>query len=138
MRCLCGPPRRPQFVDVSHRLRSVFDDLSGLLARVDVRAELQSETELKQACANHGTDFETGAEATQPQDAFVGTFVGIARLAARADLNGRVGQVKSWQLGAKRWRVDLLPDAQASQQIICVKHQPAHFVVEIHIQTCGT
>jgi hypothetical protein len=58
-RSISGPPRRPEQVRISWRLRAAAPALTVLRAAVGVRGELESEAGHRFACANNGTDFDT-------------------------------------------------------------------------------
>jgi hypothetical protein len=105
-RATAGPPRRPEVVVVSYRLREAFKELKKFLARVDVDCVLESEETLRFITANHHTDFETGGIPKEDQT-LVGRRVGLCELVNRSDLNGRVGRIIRWHEDQGRWEVKL-------------------------------
>lgn len=104
-----GPPRRPKKVIVSFRLRQSFPKLAKLLEEIDVDCELDSEDNLRFACAQNQTDFLTGLplDGEDFNTTLVGQRVGITDLRSRSDLNGRVGRVIAWHNDTGRWEVNL-------------------------------
>lgn len=111
-RAIAGPPRRPNVVNISYRLRDAFTDgLPNLLQKFDVECKLDTEDNLRFACAKNGEDFETGAvrifSSSIQEQTLVGQFAGICDLVRRSILNGRVGKVVRWHEDQCRWEIKL-------------------------------
>ena len=99
-RSTCGPPRRPQYLNISWRLQPVAPALIKLLAGIGVQGMLESEESLRMGCAANHTDFETGGEPTSP-NTLAGSYACLEGLVGRPELNGRVARIIRWVAAGK-------------------------------------